>query len=47
MRVYYSLYGRLLNKQRLQEAFAKVKRAKGAAGIDGETLEDFALLDDN
>ena len=47
MRVYYSLYGRLLNKQRLQEAFAKVKRSKGAAGIDGETLEDFAQTLDN
>jgi len=42
MRKYYSLYGRLLDKQRLHEAFRHVKRAKGAAGIDGQSLSAFA-----
>jgi group II intron reverse transcriptase/maturase len=41
MRTYYSLYGRLLNKQLLLEAFKHVKRAKGAAGIDGQSLREF------
>ncbi len=41
-RVYYSLYGRLLSKQVLRQAFLHVKRAKGAAGIDGQSLGDFA-----
>jgi group II intron reverse transcriptase/maturase len=41
MRTYYSLYGRLLNRQRLYEAYRGVKRAKGAAGIDGQSLEAF------
>ena len=38
MRKYYSLYGQLLSKQRLYEAFRHVKRNKGAAGIDGQSL---------
>jgi len=42
MRKYYSLYGRLLDKQSLYEAFKHVKRAKGAAGIDGQSLSAFA-----
>ena len=42
MRKYYSLYGRLLDKHRLYEAFRHVKRAKGAAGIDGQSLRAFA-----
>ena len=41
MRTYYSLYGRLLNKQALVDAFKHVKRAKGAAGIDGQSLRVF------
>lgn len=41
-RVYYSLYGRLLSKHALRQAFAHVKRAKGAAGIDGQSLSEFA-----
>jgi len=41
MRKYYSLYGRLLNRQVLYEAFRHVKRAKGAAGIDGQSLVMF------
>lgn len=42
MRVYYSLYGQLLNKQRLYNGFRKVWKAKGAAGTDGQSLSDFA-----
>ena len=41
MRKYYSLYGHLLSKQRLYEAFRHVKRNKGAAGIDGQSLSAF------
>ncbi|MFS1951756.1 group II intron reverse transcriptase/maturase [Vibrio breoganii] len=42
MRVYYSLYGQLLHKERLYKGFKKVWKAKGAAGIDGQSLSDFA-----
>lgn len=42
-RKYYSLYGRLLSKQVLFEGYRQVKRAKGAAGTDGQNLSDFAL----
>ncbi len=41
-RIWYSLYGRLLDKKVLKAAFARVKRAKGAPGIDGQTIADFA-----
>lgn len=41
MRKYYSLYSRLLSMQVLYEAFRKVKRNKGAAGIDGQSLNAF------
>ena len=41
MRNYYSLYGRLLNRQALELGFKQVKRAKGAAGIDGQSLSQF------
>jgi|GEM_PF-3103226 hypothetical protein len=41
MRKYYSLYGQLLSKQRLYEAFRHIKRNKGAAGIDGQSLSAF------
>ena len=48
MRKYYSLYGRLLSLKALHAAYCKVKRAKGAAGIDGQSLSDFtARLEDN
>lgn len=40
---YYSLYARLLNKQALRDGFKLVKRSRGAAGIDGQTLGDFAM----
>jgi group II intron reverse transcriptase/maturase len=32
----------MLSKERLHKAFQKVKSAKGAAGVDGQTIEDFA-----
>ncbi len=41
-RIYYSLYDRLLQEQRLLQAFAKVKSNQGAAGIDGQSVADFA-----
>ncbi|MGF1681637.1 group II intron reverse transcriptase/maturase [Photobacterium minamisatsumaniensis] len=42
MRVYYSLYGQLLNKERLYKGFKKVWKSKGAAGTDMQSLSDFA-----
>lgn len=42
MRKYHSLYGRLLSKAVLYEGFKRVRRNKGAAGIDGQSVEDFA-----
>jgi len=42
MRVYYSLYSQMLDKQRLYKGFKKVWKAKGAAGIDGQSLSDYA-----
>lgn len=41
MEVYYSLYGRLLSMKALYKGYQRVKRAKGAAGIDGQSLSDF------
>jgi len=41
-RIYYSLYDRMLHRQRLLRAFVRVKANRGAAGIDGQSLEDFA-----
>lgn len=40
-RVYYTLYGRLLEPKALVEAFKKVKRSKGAPGIDGQSIGAF------
>jgi group II intron reverse transcriptase/maturase len=42
MKNYYSLYGRLLSLRALYNGFLRVKKAKGAAGIDGQNLSDFA-----
>jgi len=39
--VYYTLYGRLLEPKALVEAFRKVKRSKGAPGIDGQFVDQF------
>jgi len=41
MRKYYSLYGHLLSKRALYDAYRHVKRNKGAAGIDGQSLSTF------
>lgn len=41
MRKHYSLYGQLLSRQRLYEAFRQVKRNRGAPGIDGQSLRAF------
>lgn len=48
MKIYYSLYSRLLDLEALYKGFKKVRRAKGKAGIDGQSLSDFAVdLDNN
>jgi len=41
-KIYYSLSSRLLDRRALARAFAKVRRAKGAPGVDGQTIADFA-----
>ncbi|NOQ41952.1 MAG: group II intron reverse transcriptase/maturase [Desulfuromusa sp.] len=41
-RIYYSLYDRMLQEQRLLRAFAKVKTNNGAAGMDGQSVTEFA-----
>ena len=41
-RIWYSLYGRMLSRSTLGKAFYKVKSANGAAGIDGQSVKDFA-----
>jgi len=38
---YYSLYGRLLSKPLLRDAFKKVKSNRGSAGIDRQSIGDF------
>ena len=40
--VYYSLYSRLLSEFALIQAFSKVKKADGSAGIDSQSTADFA-----
>lgn len=42
MKIYYSLYSRLLELNTLHSGFKKVWKAKGAAGIDGQSLSDYA-----
>jgi hypothetical protein len=44
--IYYSLYDRLLHRGALAQAFAKVRRARGAPGIDGQSIADFASHQD-
>lgn len=46
-KVWYSLYGRLLEEKRLRAAFAKVRSAKGAAGVDGQSIASFAEAQDH
>jgi group II intron reverse transcriptase/maturase len=41
-KVYYSLYDRMLSEERLHKGFVKVKSARGAAGVDGQSIEDFS-----
>lgn len=44
----YSLYGKILNKQRMREAFSKVKANKGVGGIDNVSIEKYELnLEEN
>lgn len=43
MKVYYSLYSQMLDINALYRGFKKVWKAKGAAGIDGQSLRDYAL----
>lgn len=42
MKKHYSLYGRLLCFETLKAAYKQVASRKGAAGIDGQSLSDFA-----
>lgn len=42
MRIYYSLYGRLQSMQALDKAFKRVRKNKGAPGVDGQSVQDFA-----
>jgi RNA-directed DNA polymerase len=39
--IYYSLYDRMLSYKKLYVAFKKVKASKGAAGIDGQSIDKF------
>ena len=39
---YYSLYDRMLSLERLTKGFFKVKSAKGAPGVDRQSIEEFA-----
>ncbi|MFT7633476.1 MAG: RNA-directed DNA polymerase [Mariniblastus sp.] len=41
MQIWYTLYDRLLDYRALARAFAKVLGAKGAPGVDGQTLQSF------
>lgn len=41
MRVHFSLYGRMLSLQALYMAYKQVKQNRGAAGIDGQSVDDF------
>ena len=41
-RLYYTLYSRLLSQEALVQAFSKVKKAKGSAGVDCQSIADFA-----
>ena len=41
-RIHYSLYSRLLSEFSLMQAFSKVKKADGSAGIDSQSTANFA-----
>ncbi|OOP74863.1 group II intron reverse transcriptase/maturase [Clostridium beijerinckii] len=44
MKKYYSLIDKIYNKNNILEAFKRVKKNKGAPGVDGETVEYFQSL---
>lgn len=46
-KIWYSLYGHLLCEKRLRSAFARVRKAKGAAGVDRQSIADFAKEEDH
>ena len=41
-RIYYSLYDRMVRAEGLYKGFQKVRSAGGAAGVDEQSIEDFA-----
>ena len=41
MRVHFSLYGRMLSLQALYLAYKQVRKNRGAAGIDGQSIDNF------
>lgn len=41
MQIWYTLYDRLLDYRALARAFGKVLRAKGAPGVDGQSVQSF------
>lgn len=41
-RIYYSLYDRMVRAGALYKGFQKVRSAGGAAGVDGQSIDDFA-----
>lgn len=43
MKKWYSLMDKIYRKENLELAFKRVKRNHGAPGIDGETVEDYAM----
>lgn len=43
MRVWYSLYGRLLNADVLTQAWKQVRKSNGAPGIDGQSCQAFSF----
>ena len=44
MSVHYSLYGRSLSLQALYEAYKQVKKNRGAAGIDEQSVDDLRVI---
>ena len=44
LRVHFSLYGRMLSLQALYVAYKQVKKNRGAAGIDGQSIDDFTQM---
>jgi len=41
-RMYYSFYDRMVRAGALYKGFQKVRSSGGAAGVDGQSIEDFA-----